>query len=116
MATSDVSQLYGGVTPYNETETYAEAGHYGATVVSPGFRALMAHLHVREFGTFICNLSQGSTSGSKNAIIRLENCAIDNISKSVSLGDNIIEMTFNGTAKTGSGDPTANRPIKWWTV
>jgi hypothetical protein len=38
-----------------QTETYAEAGHYGATVVSPGFRALMAHLHVREFGTFIFN-------------------------------------------------------------
>jgi hypothetical protein len=50
-----VDEKNGGVTPYNETETYAEAGHYGATVVSPGFRALMAHLHVSEFGTFIFN-------------------------------------------------------------
>jgi hypothetical protein len=50
-----VDEKIGGVTPYNETEAYAEVGHYGATVVSPGFRALMAHLHAREFGTFIFN-------------------------------------------------------------
>jgi hypothetical protein len=34
-----------GVTPYNETEAYAEAGHYGATV-SPGFKS--------SCGTFTC--------------------------------------------------------------
>jgi hypothetical protein len=29
-----------------QTETYAEAGHYGATVVSPGFKS--------SYGTFTC--------------------------------------------------------------
>jgi GDP-D-mannose dehydratase len=37
----------GEVTPYNRTEAYAEAGHYGATVVSPGFKS--------SYGTFTCN-------------------------------------------------------------
>ncbi|EFX84521.1 hypothetical protein DAPPUDRAFT_238896 [Daphnia pulex] len=34
-----VDEKNGGVNPYNETEAYARAGHYGATVVSPGFNS-----------------------------------------------------------------------------
>jgi hypothetical protein len=41
-----VDEKNGGVTPYNETEAYAEAGHYGATVVSPGLKS--------SYGTFTC--------------------------------------------------------------
>ena len=41
-----VDKKNGGVTPYNETEAFAEAGHYGATVFSLGFKS--------SFGTFTC--------------------------------------------------------------
>jgi hypothetical protein len=41
-----VDEKNGGVTPYNETEAYAEAGHYGATGVSPGFNS--------SYGSFTC--------------------------------------------------------------
>jgi hypothetical protein len=41
-----VDEKNGGVTPYNETEAYAEAGHYDVTVVSPGFKI--------SCGTFTC--------------------------------------------------------------
>ncbi|EFX63952.1 hypothetical protein DAPPUDRAFT_267356 [Daphnia pulex] len=34
-----VDEKNGGVTPYHETEAYAEAGRYSATVVSPGFKS-----------------------------------------------------------------------------
>jgi hypothetical protein len=38
-----------------QTEAYAEAGHYGATVVSPGFKSSYGNLHVLVFVTFIFN-------------------------------------------------------------
>jgi hypothetical protein len=41
-----VDEKNGGLTPYIETEAYAEVGHYGATVVSPGFKS--------SYGTFTC--------------------------------------------------------------
>jgi hypothetical protein len=41
-----VDKKNGGVTPYNETEAYAEAGHYGDTVVSLDFKS--------SYGTFTC--------------------------------------------------------------
>ncbi len=41
-----VDKKNGGVTQYNETEAYAEAGHYGATVGSLGFKS--------SYGTFTC--------------------------------------------------------------
>jgi hypothetical protein len=49
-----VDEKNGGVTPYNETEAYAGAGHYDASFL-PVSRSLVAHLHVRVFGTFIFN-------------------------------------------------------------
>jgi|688.fasta_scaffold589031_2 hypothetical protein len=43
-----VDEKNGGVTSYNETEAYAEAGHHGATVVSPGFKSsyVVAYLSI----------------------------------------------------------------------
>ena len=67
------------------------------------------------FYKLILDFSEGSASGDRNAQILLEDCAINDISKPINIGDNIVELTINGTAKTGTTD-TSNRPIKWWTV
>ena len=67
------------------------------------------------FYAIILNLSEGSTSGLRNAQILLSNCSINDISKPVNIGDNIVELTINGAAKSGTTD-TVNKPIKWWTV
>ena len=66
------------------------------------------------FYEVIFELSEGATSGLRNAQIKLSNCAINDISKPINIGDNIVELTINGTAKSGTLD-TTNRPIKWWT-
>lgn len=67
------------------------------------------------FRNIILNLSEGVTSGLRNAQILLSNCAINDISKPINIGDGIVELTINGTAKNGTLD-TVNKPIKWWTV
>jgi len=61
------------------------------------------------------DFSEGSSSGARNAQVLLSDCAINDISKPINIGDNIIELTINGTAKKGTND-TTNKPIKWWTV
>ena len=63
----------------------------------------------------IFDFSEGATSGLRNAQIKLSDCAINDISKPVNIGDNIVELTMNGTAKFGTTD-TVNKPIKWWTA
>lgn len=60
-------------------------------------------------------LSEGTTSGDRNARILLGDGSINDISKPISLGENIVELTINGAAKKGKTD-TTNRPIKWWTT
>jgi hypothetical protein len=51
-----VDEKNGRVTPYNETEAYAEAGHYGAIVVSPGFKSSYGKFTCKTgFETFIFN-------------------------------------------------------------
>lgn len=67
------------------------------------------------FRAIILNLSEGATSGLRNAQILLSGCAINDISKPINIGDNIVELTINGSAKTGTTD-TVNKPIKWWTA
>jgi len=67
------------------------------------------------FYAVILNLSEGATSDLRNAQVLLSDCAINDISKPVNIGDNIVELTINGTAKKGTTD-TVNKPIKWWTV
>jgi len=63
----------------------------------------------------ILDLSEGVASGNRNANILLSDCTINDISKPINIGDNIVELTINGAAKRGTTD-TTNRPIKWWTV
>lgn len=63
----------------------------------------------------ILNLSQGAGSGARNAQILLSENRINDISKPINIGDNIVEVTINGTGKRGTFD-TSNRPITWWTV
>ena len=63
----------------------------------------------------ILNLSEGLTSGRRNAQVKLSNNSITSISKPVNISDNIVELTINGQAKSGTLDGT-NRPIKWWTA
>lgn len=63
----------------------------------------------------IFGLAEGTASGDRQAQILLSDCAINEISKPINIGDNIVELTINGTAKKGTTD-TTNRPIKWWTT
>lgn len=68
-----------------------------------------------EMVNIIFNLSEGATSGKRNAQVKLSQCSINDISKPITLGENIIELTINGQAKYGTTD-TVNKPIKWWTA
>jgi hypothetical protein len=63
----------------------------------------------------IFDLSEGATSGLRNAQVKLSNCSINDISKPINIGDNIVELTINGAAKSATTD-TVNKPFKWWTV
>lgn len=60
-------------------------------------------------------LSEGSTAGDRNGRIILEGGSINDISKPINIGENIVELTINGAAKKGKVD-TTSRPIKWWTI
>jgi len=51
-------------------------------------------------------------NGSKYGNIQLDECSIDNISKSINLGGDLVLLTFKGTARKGLG----NVPIEWWNV
>jgi len=42
----------------------------------------------------------------------LDQCSIDDISKPIALGGDLVLMSFNGTAREGKN----NDPITWWTV
>jgi hypothetical protein len=68
-----------------------------------------------EMVNIILILTEGATTGQRNAQIKLSDCSIASISKPVNISDNIIELTINGQAKRGTTD-TSNRPIKWWTA
>ena len=67
------------------------------------------------FYDMIFELSEGATSGLRNAQILLSNCAINDISKPINVGDGMVEITLNGCGKNGTLS-TTNRPIKWWTA
>lgn len=67
------------------------------------------------FYDVVLNLAEGTSTGDRQAMILLSDCAINDISKPINIGDNIVELTINGTAKTGTTD-TVNKPIKWWTT
>lgn len=51
-------------------------------------------------------------NGSKNAIIGIDECVINRLSKPTRLGGGIVLLTFEGYAKIGKG----NVPFTWWTV
>ena len=67
------------------------------------------------FYDLIFNFAEGAASTDKVLQVLLSNCAINDISKPVNIGENLVELTLNGTAKKGTTD-TSNRPIKWYTV
>jgi hypothetical protein len=60
-------------------------------------------------------LSEGLSTGRRNAQIKLAQSSIASISKPITIGENIVELTINGQSKYGTTD-TSNRPIKWWTA
>jgi len=51
-------------------------------------------------------------SGSKYAVIALDACSIDDISEPSAIGNGLVLMTFNFTAR----EAKSNIPIKWWDV
>jgi len=67
------------------------------------------------FYDLIFNFAQGAVSTNKILQILLSGCAINDISKPVNIGENLVEVTINGTAKAGTTD-TTNKTIKWYTV
>ncbi len=67
------------------------------------------------FYDLIFDFAEGSASGDKVLQVLLSDCAINDISKPVNIGENLVELTLNGTAKKGTPD-TSNRPIKWYTT
>ena len=69
------------------------------------------------FYALIFDFSEGAGAGLRNAEVLLSNCSINDISKPINIGDNIVELTINGAAKKGTTDEDSiNKPIKWWTV
>ncbi len=67
------------------------------------------------FYDLIFDFAEGSASGDKVLQVLLSDCAINDISKPVNIGENLVELTLNGTAKKGTTD-TTNKPIKWYTT
>lgn len=67
------------------------------------------------FYAIIFDFAEGAATGDRNAEMLLTDCSINDISKPINIGDNIVELTINGAAKKGTTD-TSNRPIKWWTA
>lgn len=51
-------------------------------------------------------------NGSKNAHIQLDECTIQKLSRPTNLGDGLVILSFQGTARKA----TSNQMIKWWTV
>lgn len=60
-------------------------------------------------------LEEGEVAGDRGALITLADCSIMDISKPINIGENIVEVTINGSAKKGATS-TTNKPIRWWTV
>ena len=58
-------------------------------------------------------LSEGSAGGDRNATIFLLNAAVNEISKPVSLGEGIVEVTINGYAKSAGN---SNKLLDWFTT
>ena len=81
----------------------ANSPHLGITTAEPTLYAILFEL------------SEGAASTNRNAIISLSNCAINDISKPINIGDNIIELTINGTAKSAT-TYTVNKFIRWYTT
>ena len=67
------------------------------------------------FYDIILNFAEGAASTDRVAQVLLTDCSINDISKPVNIGENIVEVTINGAAKKGTTD-TTNRPFKWWTI
>lgn len=55
--------------------------------------------------------SEGAASGNRNAYIWLDQCCLDEMSKPVTVGEGLVEVTFRGWAETGR----SNTPLSWWT-
>ena len=68
------------------------------------------------FADLILDLSEGSTAGKRNAQIKLTNCAINDISEPIEIGQNIIEYTINGHGMKGTTHSAVAAPIKYWSV
>lgn len=86
--------------------------HFYGTANTPNTGILSAE---PTFYEIIFALSEGSATSNRNAGIYLSDCAINDISKPINIGDNIVELTINGTAKRGT-TATVNKPIKYWTA
>lgn len=81
----------------------ADSPHLGISEAEPTFYDL------------VFNFAEGAASSDRIAQILLSDCAVNDISKPVNIGDNLVEVTINGTAKKGTTD-SSNKPFKWWTI
>jgi hypothetical protein len=58
------------------------------------------------------DISEGSSSGDRTISIELDECVIDSVSQPVNAGNNLIQVTFTGTANKGKDA----KPIKHYTT
>lgn len=63
----------------------------------------------------VLDLKEGALSGDRQAAIYLSDCSINDISKPINIGDNVVELTINGAGKKATTD-TVNKFMKWYTV
>jgi len=64
----------------------------------------------------VLELEEGSASGDRRMHIELSGAVLNDMSKPVSVGDDIVEVTLNGFAKHGKTDGTDNVVVRFWTV
>lgn len=55
-------------------------------------------------------------SGDKKMVVALDQCAIIGMSKAVSVGQGLVEVTFTGIAKMGKPDGADEVPVRYWTI
>jgi hypothetical protein len=102
---------YDGVLTVRMTETIATTlrDHFYGAANQPSTGVVSAE---PTFYAAIMDFSEGASSGHRNAQITLTDCAINDISKPINIGENLVELTINLTAKKG----TSSVALKYWTV
>ena len=115
-----VAEMEPGLRKYEWSATMKMTSSIVTTLLSDFYGVGLAVAPVTGSGTpaykeIILDLSEGVATGERKAQIKLSNCAINDITKTINIGDNVIEVSMNGTAMKGTVETIA-KPFKWWTI